>query len=68
MNFIYIQMETLLTKKNWNELKSKLSLQFPKLTEADFQYRDCNEESMLRLIENKLKKTKKEMRDIISAL
>lgn len=61
-------METILTKKNWNELKSKLSQQFPELTDADFQYRDGNEESMLLMIEYKLKMTKKEMREIIRKL
>lgn len=61
-------MELILSQKNWNELKIKLRLQFPELTEADFQYRDGNEESMLRMIEYKLRKTKKEMRDIISSL
>ncbi|HBZ68020.1 MAG TPA: general stress protein CsbD [Bacteroidales bacterium] len=61
-------MELILTKKNWNELKTKLRLQYPELTEADFQYRDGNEESLLRMIEYKLRKTKREMRDIIKRL
>ena len=61
-------MELILTKKNWNELKTKLRLQFPELTDADFQYRDGNEESLLRMIEYKLRKTKREMRDIIKRL
>ncbi len=61
-------MYLILKKKNWNELKTKLRKKYPQLTEADLQHKEGKEESMLRMVEYKLQKTKKEMREIISGI
>ena len=52
----------------WIELKSKLRKKYPQLSEIDFQHREGDEESMLRLIEYKLRKSKEQMKEIISSL
>jgi len=61
-------MNLFIKKNNWDELKIKLKEKYPQLTEADMQHNDGNEESMLRMIEYKLRKTKKEMQEIISGI
>jgi len=61
-------MDLILKRNNWNELKTKLRLKYPQLTEEDLQHKDGKEESMLRMVEYKLRKTKKEMREIISGI
>ncbi len=54
--------------ENWNKLRLKLSEKYPQLTEADLQYNVGAENSMLRMLEYKLRKTKLEMQEIISGL
>ncbi|MFO7656192.1 MAG: hypothetical protein R6W78_03930 [Bacteroidales bacterium] len=61
-------MELFLIRGNWDELKHKLSNKYPQLTESDFSHKEGQEESMLRMIEYKLRKTKQELREIIAEL
>ncbi len=51
-----------------HELKTKLKMKYPQLTEADLQYSEGMDEKMLRMVEYKLGKTKQEMQIIISEL
>ena len=53
---------------NWNELKKKLKQKYPQLTTVDLVTIDGQEEDMLRMVECKLGKTKKEMQEIIALL
>lgn len=50
------------------ELKTKLRIKYPQLTEADLQHIEGMEECMFRMIEYKLRKTKQEMQKIIAKL
>ena len=54
--------------ENWNKLRLKLSEKYPQLTEADLQYSIGAENSLLRMVEYKLRKTKLELKEIISGL
>jgi len=53
---------------NWDELKKKLKQKYPQLTIIDLLAIDGEEEDMLRMVEYKLGKTKKEMQEIIALL
>jgi hypothetical protein len=53
---------------NWDELKNKLRRIYPQLTEADLFSSEGDEDIMLRMVEYKLGKTKKEMRKIIVSI
>ena len=61
-------MELIIHRKNWDELMNKLREKYPQLTDADLQHNVGNEESMLRMIEYKLSKTKFEMKEIIAGI
>jgi hypothetical protein len=61
-------MDLILNQGNWDELKTKLRKKYPQLTEVDLQHKEGMEESMLRMIEYKLRKTKQEMREIITGI
>ncbi len=61
-------MDSKLNQSNLNELKSKLRKKFPQLTETDLQNKEGAEESMLRMVEYKLRKTKQQMQEIIEKL
>jgi DTW domain-containing protein YfiP len=61
-------MVIILKDGTWEELKNRLRIKFPQLTEADLQHDEGKEEGMLRMVEYKLRKTKKEMREIIAGL
>jgi hypothetical protein len=52
----------------WDELKSKLKKKYPQLASNDFEHREGQEESMMRLIEYKLRMTKEQMKEIIEGL
>jgi len=54
--------------ERWNELQSKLRQKYPILTDADLHYQEGMEQDMLRMVEYKLRKTRKEMHDIIENL
>ena len=59
-----------LISKRWNlrELKDKLRVEYPQLTETDLRHEEGKEESMLRMVEYKLHKTTPEMKIIIDSL
>jgi hypothetical protein len=52
----------------WEELTTKLRIVYPQLTDADLQYKQGTERSMLRMIEYKLRKTKQEMLEILAGI
>ena len=51
--------------RNLDGLKTMLRNKFPQLTEADLFSSEGNEDDMLRMIEYKLGKTKRQLRKII---
>ena len=50
------------------ELKIGLRKKYPQLTDNDLQHKEGTEENMFRIIAYKLRKTKKEMQEIITNL
>jgi hypothetical protein len=50
----------------WNDLRSKLKLKYPMLTNADLYWRHGTKEDLLDMIALKLGKTYKELQDIIA--
>ena len=50
------------------ELKIRLKKNYPHLTETDLQHKEGMEESMFRMIEYKLRISKKRMNEIINRL
>ncbi len=61
-------MDSNSNQDNLNKLKSKLRKKFPQLTETDLQNQEGAEESMLRMVEYKLRMTKQQMQEIIEKL
>jgi len=61
-------MDFIFKQENWSELKTKLKEKYPQLTETDLIHKEGMEKSMLRMVEYKLRKTKQEMKEIISGL
>jgi len=53
---------------SWNKIKGRLKHEFPVLTDADLLSRKTMQEDLIRMIANKLGKTKKELLEIISKL
>lgn len=60
-------MNVILNQGNWDELKRKLKKEYPQLTDADLQHQEGKEESMLRMVEYKLKMTKEELKGKIAS-
>ena len=54
-------MDTIEIKGNWKDQKNKLMAKFPTLVDADMRYEVGKEKDMFRMIEYKLRKTKREM-------
>jgi len=56
-----------LYSNQWNleEMKSKLRIKYPQLTDIDMMHEEGKEERMFRMVEYKLHKTKLEMQEII---
>jgi uncharacterized protein YjbJ (UPF0337 family) len=61
-------MNTLTLKGNWNELKGKLKKKYADLTDNDLMYDEGNEDELLGRLQNRLGKSKDEVRKIISSL
>ena len=61
-------MNSLIMKGNWNEVAGKLKQQFANLTDDDVLFKKGKEEELLGRLQNKLGKTKEELREIISKL
>lgn len=60
-------MEIVSTHGSWEELKKRLRLEYPQLTEQDLQHNAGEEEEMLRMVEYKLQKTREEMSVILNS-
>jgi hypothetical protein len=50
---------------NWNDLKAKLQHAYPLLTSADLQWRHGTTEEMLSMIAQKLRKTYRQLVEIL---
>jgi uncharacterized protein YjbJ (UPF0337 family) len=55
-------------KGSWNEAAGKLKQQFANLTDDDLLFQKGKEEELLGRLQNKLGKTKEELRNMISKL
>ena len=61
-------MNTFTMKGNWNEIAGKLKQQFAELTDDDLLFRRGKEEELLGRLQQKLGKTKSELRKLISKI
>lgn len=61
-------MNTFTIKGNWNEIAGKLKQQYANLTDDDVLLKEGKEEEVLGRLQQKLGKTKKELRKIISKI
>ena len=61
-------MNWLTIKGNWNETAGKLKQQFANLTDDDLLLKDAKEEELVGRLQNKLGKTKKELKKLISKI
>jgi len=61
-------MNSLLIKGNWNKTAGKLKQKYANLTDDDLLYKKGKEEELLGRLQNKLGKTKEELKNIISKL
>jgi len=52
----------------WNDLKIKLKQKYSQLTNADLQFRHGTQEDLLRMIANRLGKSRRELQVIIDSL
>ncbi|MFA7418065.1 MAG: CsbD family protein [Melioribacteraceae bacterium] len=59
-------MNKLTIKGNWNEIAGKLKQQYANLTDDDLLFKEGKEEELLGRLQNKLGKTKEDLRKIIS--
>ncbi len=55
-------------KGDWNILKGKLKQKFANLTDNDLMFVKGKEEELLGRLQNKLGKTKQEIRDLLAKL
>lgn len=61
-------MEELEFKEKWNEVKNKLKERYAVLTDHDLVYEEGKEEQLLGHLQEKLGKSKEEVKDIIRSL
>jgi uncharacterized protein YjbJ (UPF0337 family) len=61
-------MMTIKTKGDWNVLKGKLKQKFGKLTDDDLIFIQGKEEELIGRIQQKIGKTKKEIRHLLAKL
>jgi uncharacterized protein YjbJ (UPF0337 family) len=61
-------MNTFTVKGNWNEIAGKLKQQYANLTDDDLLFKEGKEEEVLGRLQQKLGKTKEELRKIISKI
>lgn len=61
-------MNTTGIKGNWNELKGKLKQQFADLTDDDLLYEEGKEDELYGKIQQKVGKTKDEVKKMIADL
>lgn len=58
-------MNDLELKGNWNETKGKLKEKYAVLTDNDLAYEEGKEDQLIGHLQEKLGKTKKEVKDIL---
>ncbi len=58
-------MNDLELKGTWNETKGKLKEKYAVLTDNDLAYKEGQEEQLIGHLQEKLGKTKKEVKDIL---
>jgi uncharacterized protein YjbJ (UPF0337 family) len=61
-------MNKLQIKGSWNELKGKLKQQYGNLTDNDLVFSEGKEDELLGRLQNKLGKSKDEVRQMIEKL
>ena len=61
-------MNTLSMKGNWQEIAGKLKQQFANLTDDDLLFKEGKEEELLGRLQQKVGKTKGELRKLIEKL
>jgi uncharacterized protein YjbJ (UPF0337 family) len=61
-------MNSFTMKGNWNEIAGKLKQQFADLTDDDLLFKQGKEEELLGRLQQKLGKTKTELRKLIAKL
>jgi uncharacterized protein YjbJ (UPF0337 family) len=61
-------MNTFTIKGNWNEIAGKLKQQYANLTDDDLLFKEGKEEELLGRLQQKLGKTKEELRKVISKI
>ncbi|GAA5521233.1 CsbD family protein [Aliifodinibius salicampi] len=61
-------MDKLRIEGNWNELKGKLKEEYAELTDDDLTYEEGKEDQLIGNIQQKLGKTKDEIKAIIKDL
>ena len=61
-------MNTLSMKGSWKETSGKLKQQFANLTDDDLLFKEGKDEELLGRLQQKLGKTKEEVRNLIAKL
>ena len=61
-------MNTLTMKGSWKEVSGKLKQQFANLTDDDLLFKEGKEEELLGRLQQKLGKTKEDLRKLIAKL
>jgi uncharacterized protein YjbJ (UPF0337 family) len=61
-------MNKLTITGNWSELAGKLKQKFANLTDDDLLFKEGKEEELLGRLQQKLGKTKEQIRDLITKL
>jgi len=61
-------MNKLQIKGSWNEMKGKLKQKFGNLTDDDLTFADGKEDELLGRLQNKLGKSKEDIRKMIERL
>jgi uncharacterized protein YjbJ (UPF0337 family) len=61
-------MNTFILKGDWNEIAGKLKQQYANLTDDDLLFKEGKEEELLGRLQQKLGKTKDELRKVISKI
>lgn len=61
-------MNELRIEGNWNEVKQKLKEKYAVLTDKDLEYEEGKEEKLLHRLQEKLGKTKEEIKSLLQDL
>lgn len=61
-------MDKLNIKGNWNEIAGKLKQKFAELTDDDLLFKEGKDEELIGRLQQKLGKTKEQIRNLIAKL